>query len=45
VDFGDRSVPDLVRGRVGDAGVLKPDKPTDNAFIEAFNSKVRAECL
>jgi transposase InsO family protein len=22
-----------------------PDKPTDNAFIESFNSKFRAECL
>lgn len=22
-----------------------PGKPTDNAFIEAFNSKLRAECL
>ena len=24
---------------------LRPGKPTDNAFIEAFNSKVRSECL
>jgi len=23
----------------------RPGKPTDNAFIEAFNSKVRQECL
>ena len=23
----------------------RPGKPTDNAFIEAFNSRVRAECL
>jgi putative transposase len=23
----------------------RPSKPTDNAFIEAFNSKVRSECL
>lgn len=23
----------------------RPGKPTDNAFIEAFNSKVRSECL
>ncbi|SHN64963.1 putative transposase [Erythrobacter sanguineus] len=23
----------------------RPDKPTDNAFIEAFNSKLRSECL
>jgi putative transposase len=23
----------------------RPGKPTDNAFIEAFNSKLRAECL
>ena len=23
----------------------RPGKPTDNAFIEAFNSKFRAECL
>jgi putative transposase len=23
----------------------QPGKPTDNAFIEAFNSKVRSECL
>jgi putative transposase len=22
-----------------------PGKPTDNAFIEAFNSRFRAECL
>lgn len=24
---------------------LRPGKPTDNAFIEAFNSKFRNECL
>ena len=23
----------------------RPRKPTDNGFIEAFNSKLRAECL
>ena len=23
----------------------RPAKPTDNGFIEAFNSKLRAECL
>jgi putative transposase len=23
----------------------KPGKPTDNAFIEAFNARLRAECL
>jgi len=23
----------------------RPGKPTDNSFIEAFNSKFRAECL
>lgn len=23
----------------------RPGKPTDNAFIEAFNSKLRNECL
>ena len=23
----------------------RPGKPTDNAFIEAFNSKFRSECL
>jgi transposase InsO family protein len=23
----------------------RPGKPTDNGFIEAFNSKLRAECL
>jgi putative transposase len=23
----------------------RPGKPTDNAFIESFNGKVRAECL
>lgn len=23
----------------------RPSKPTDNSFIEAFNSKFRAECL
>lgn len=23
----------------------RPGKPTDNAFIESFNSKFRAECL
>lgn len=26
-------------------GFSRPGKPTDNAFIEAFNSKLRAECL
>ena len=25
--------------------VSRPGKPTDNAFIEAFNGKFRAECL
>ena len=24
---------------------LRPGKPTDNAFIEAFNGRFRAECL
>ena len=24
---------------------FRPGKPTDNAFIEAFNSKLRSECL
>ena len=24
---------------------LRPGKPTDNAYIEAFNSKLRSECL
>jgi putative transposase len=24
---------------------FRPGKPTDNAFIEAFNSRFRAECL
>ena len=23
----------------------RPGKPTDNSFIEAFNGKVRAECI
>jgi putative transposase len=23
----------------------RPGKPTDNAYIEAFNSRLRAECL
>ena len=23
----------------------RPSKPTDNAFIEAFNGRFRAECL
>ena len=23
----------------------RPGKPTDNAFIESFNARVRAECL
>ncbi|CAM4004559.1 Integrase catalytic domain-containing protein [Palleronia rufa] len=26
-------------------GFSRPGKPTDNGFIEAFNSKLRAECL
>ena len=24
---------------------LRPGKPTDNAYIEAFNGKFRAECM
>jgi putative transposase len=24
---------------------LRPGKPTDNSFIEAFNVRLRAECL
>jgi hypothetical protein len=28
-----------------DAGLLQAGKPTDNAFIEAFNGRLRAECL
>lgn len=24
---------------------IRPGKPTDNAFAEAFNGRVRAECL
>jgi putative transposase len=26
-------------------GTSRPGKPTDNAFIEAFNSRFRQECL
>ena len=26
-------------------GLLQAGKPTDNAFIEAFNGRLRAECL
>ena len=26
-------------------GFSRPGKPTDNAFAESFNGKVRAECL
>lgn len=26
-------------------GLSRPGKPTDNGFIEAFNSKLRSECL
>lgn len=29
----------------GDLDYSRPAKPTDNAFIEAFNSLVRRECL
>ncbi len=29
----------------GDAGFLRPGKPTDNAFIKAFNGRFRSECL
>jgi hypothetical protein len=29
----------------GHAGLLTARKPTDNAFIEAFNGRLRAECL
>ena len=25
--------------------LFRPGKPTDNAYIEAFNSRLRAECL
>jgi putative transposase len=25
--------------------LLRPGKPTDNSFVEAFNGKVRAECI
>jgi putative transposase len=28
-----------------DAGLLAAWQPTDNAFIEAFNGRFRAECL
>jgi putative transposase len=24
---------------------IRPGKPTDNAFVESFNDKFRAECL
>jgi putative transposase len=27
------------------ARAVRPGKPTDNAFIEAFNSKLRSECV
>ena len=26
-------------------GVLRPGQPTDNGFIESFNSELRTECL
>ena len=29
----------------GDSGLFAAGKPTDNAFIESFNSRVRQECL
>ncbi len=28
-----------------DVGLLKTREPTDNAFIEAFKGRLRAECL
>lgn len=31
--------------RGGTLDFSRPGKPTDNAFIEAFNSKLRSECL
>jgi putative transposase len=27
------------------AGFFRPGKPSDNAYIEAFNSRIRQECL
>jgi len=39
---------DLICGLISAASRLdfsRPGKPTDNAFIESFNGKFRAECL
>ena len=49
VDQGSEFVSrDLDLGAYANGVILdfsRPGKPTDNAFIEAFNSKLRAECL
>jgi putative transposase len=49
VDNGSEFIPrDLDLWAYANGVVLdfsRPGKPTDNGFIEAFNSKLRAECL
>ncbi|RJK98617.1 transposase [Paracoccus aestuarii] len=35
----------MKRTTSGTQDFSRPDKPTDNGFIEAFNSKLRSECL
>ena len=38
-------VPDVVRSIGVTLDFSRPGKPTDNAFIEAFNSRLRQDCL
>ena len=46
VDLERREVVDVLPDRSAAAlDFSRPGKPTDNAFIEAFNGRLRAECL
>lgn len=36
---------DIDPDRRGGSGFSRPGKPTDNAYIEAFNGRFRTECL
>lgn len=45
LEFAGRALDQWAYGNRVELDFSRPGKPTDNAFIEAFNARLRAECL
>ena len=44
-DRAGKLYPPAIQSSASEHDFSRPGKPTDNAFIEAFNGRFRAECL